>query len=210
MSVVGYQVILPRPWTRIPLGAEAPQRVRDLVAEQTVDWQGTVPPDQAGPLRRQLEQRLLTQVEQARRHGGVDLYLPVGRANGLILGASFVVSEVAADGVGAAGATAEEVLAAVLAEGGAQVELDGARWARREEVRGPDRGDAESDVPTRRVSYLGPRPDDPTRWVLVGFSCVGDGDPDSPQTAVVVELFDAIMGTWTWRSAPTRGDEGEA
>lgn len=85
------------------------------------------------------------------------------------------------------------------AAGAKPVSIDDTVWVRTETVVNPDqRRVPELDTATRRVSYVTAVPDDPRRWLLVAFSCAGDGDPDSDLTLMVVELFDAIMGTWRW------------
>lgn len=53
-------------------------------------------------------------------------------------------------------------------------------------------------LPTRRVDYVVPVPDDPGRWISINFSTPGDGDIDSEFTGVLVELFDAVVGTFKW------------
>lgn len=202
--VVGYHVILPRPWVRLPVTEGAEEQVRALVTRRTSQWDGAMPPDQVGPLRRSLERRLLSQVQDARKVGGVDVYFPESDVNGLLVGASFVVSEVAPPGPSGDTDEVELVRRRLLAEGAVPVEVDGTTWARSERVVQPPPDDPELDVPSRRITYLAPRPDTGDRWLLVGFSCVGDGDPESANTAVVVELFDAMMSTWVWQ---WEGDE---
>jgi hypothetical protein len=53
-------------------------------------------------------------------------------------------------------------------------------------------------LPTQRVDYVIPVPDDPGRWISINFSTPGDGDIDSEFTGVLVELFDAVVGTFRW------------
>jgi hypothetical protein len=43
-----------------------------------------------------------------------------------------------------------------------------------------------------------PVADDPGRWISINFSTPGDGDIDSEFTGVLVELFDAVVGTFRW------------
>lgn len=60
--------------------------------------------------------------------------------------------------------------------------------------------DAEVDanLSGRRVDYRTAVPSDERRWIVVAFSTPGDGDPNSGITALLVELFAAIMSTWRW------------
>jgi len=201
MKIMGYRVILPAPWIRLPLAEGLDAVVRELVRRRTAAAEGAIPPDQLGPLRRQLETRLLAQAESARRAGGTDLFFPEADMHGLLIGASFVISEVYSPPLSNDRSETWAVVDALAGPGGHAVELDGTRFARSESVIAPGPDTPEVDVATRRVTYTAPRPDDPDRWVIVAFSCVGDGDPYSPQTAVVVDLFDAIMSTWTWSYA---------
>ncbi|TLS42765.1 hypothetical protein FE633_29395 [Streptomyces montanus] len=38
----------------------------------------------------------------------------------------------------------------------------------------------------------------PGRWISINFSTPGDGDLESEFTGVLVELFDAVVGTFRW------------
>jgi hypothetical protein len=40
--------------------------------------------------------------------------------------------------------------------------------------------------------------DHPGRWISINFSTPGDGDLESEFTGVLVELFDAVVGTFRW------------
>jgi hypothetical protein len=56
----------------------------------------------------------------------------------------------------------------------------------------------QATLPTRRVDYVLPVADHPGRWISINFSTPGDGDIDSEFTGVLVELFDAVVGTFKW------------
>ena len=140
---------------------------------------------------------------------------PSARCDGPHLGASFFVASVVPPG-GTAEVTPDALAGGVLAEvvattpGARAVEIAGTVWVRTETVAAPDETRAaDVDVPTRRVTYLTAVPDDPQQWVLVSFSTIGDGDPDSEHTLLTVELFDAIMGTWRWATGPDGWDAGD-
>lgn len=203
--VTSYRVVLPRPWVRVPVHDGTEQRVHEIVDEAAKRLPKDAPPDQVGPWKRELERRLVTDVRSAREYGGVDVYLPADTWHGFLLGASFVVSEITPPGMlpddaeAAVGAVCAELVAG--SAGATPVSIDDTVWVRTETVVAPDMARvAELDTPTRRVSYVTAVPDDPKRWVLSAFSCAGDGDPDSDATTMIVELFDAIMGTWRWVS----------
>jgi hypothetical protein len=57
-------------------------------------------------------------------------------------------------------------------------------------------------VGARRVDYVTAVPDDPRRWIMVAFSTIGDGNPEGRRAAMVVQLFDAMMTTWSWTGDP--------
>ncbi|MEU1103764.1 hypothetical protein [Streptomyces tibetensis] len=59
----------------------------------------------------------------------------------------------------------------------------------------------QATLPTRRVEYVLPVADDLGRWISINFSTPGDGDIDSEFTGVLVELFDAVVGTFRWSYA---------
>lgn len=198
MTVTGYRIILPRHWVHLPVNGDLRSRLRVFVDDAVSAVPRSVSPDQVGPLRRNLEQQLIRQLEAARGQGGRDVYLPGPNANGLLLGASIVVSETQLSDAEGEGSDAD-VLALLAAEGGRAIELDGTPWVRHEQTSAAAQLDGEYvELPTRRVTYTARRPDEAHRWMLVAFSCLGDGDPTSNHTQAVVELFDAIMGTWVW------------
>ncbi|RBY97117.1 hypothetical protein DQ237_05935 [Blastococcus sp. TF02-8] len=207
-----YRIVLPPPWVRVPLGAGARDRVHEIVEQAATQAPKEMSPDQLGPFKRELERRILTQLAAAADHGGLDHYFPFGPMHGIHLGASFFVAAVTPPG-GSADVAPDELAGGVLTElvattpGATAVDVAGTVWVRTEDVAAPDPGRAQGlDVPTRRVSYLTAVPDDPQQWILVSFSTIGDGDPDSEHTLLTVELFDAIMGTWRWATGPDGWD----
>lgn len=198
MTVTGYRIILPRHWVHLPVDGDPRPRLRAFVDDAVRTVPRSVSPDQVGPLRRNLEEQLLRQVAAARGQGGRDIYLPGPNANGLLLGASIVVSETQLSDAEGEGSDAD-VLALLASEDGRVLELDGMPWVRHEPTSAAAQANGGyAELPTRRVTYTGRRPDGAHRWMLVAFSCLGDGDPTSNHTHAVVELFDAIMGTWVW------------
>ncbi|MEU3463737.1 hypothetical protein ABZ721_27785 [Streptomyces sp. NPDC006733] len=157
MTVVGYRLVLPPGWGRIPLRAGTEDAIRGIVAAAFDGSRG----DAVARLRVRLEGRLRELAVRARRDGaGIDLYLPV-RPRGAAAPppASFVVSELAIGG----------------------------RRERREYVLGE----------ARRVDYVLPLPDAPGRCLAAAFSTPTAGA--EPRLAdLMVELFDAVMGTFRW------------
>lgn len=204
--VTSYRVVLPKPWVRVPVRNGTEDRVREIVDATARRFPKDVPPDQVGPWKRELERRLVADVKAAADFGGIDFYLPSEDWHGFLIGASFVVSEVTPPGQLPTDETDPEtaiggVLAALVAASATArpVSIADTVWVRTETVLAPDLERAPGiDVPTRRVSFTTAVPDEPERWILSAFSCVGDGDPDSEVSRLSVELFDAIMGTWRW------------
>lgn len=210
--IQSYRIVLPPPWVRVPLGPEARDRVHEIVEQAATQAPKEMSPDQLGPLKRELERRMLTQLTAAADRGGLDHYFPLGPMHGIHLGASFFVASVVPPG-GTAEVTPDALAGGVLAElvattpGARAVDIAGTVWVRTEGVVAPDPARAgEVEVPARQVTYLTAVPDDPQQWILVSFSTIGDADPDSEHTRLTVELFDAIMGTWRWATGPDGWD----
>lgn len=196
-----YRLILPKPWQRIGLGEEAEDRIAAIVEEALTRAPEEIPPDKLGPLRTNLEHRLMQVVLKARENGGIDLYLPTDTWHGFLNGSSFLVSEIAPAVQVPSELTAETYHPAIMAElissGAEQVTTRGGVWLRRHKVQEAGKN-PEVDVPVVGVDYLAPTPDEPGNWTLVSFTTAGDGTVDGRLTGLMVDLFDAIMGTWHW------------
>jgi hypothetical protein len=206
----GYELILPPGWVRIPLREgtkEALERVLFSHMEQVPEG---IPRDDAMRFRLDMRRQLERQARAARRNGGLDLYLPVLPRGGIFLMASFIVAELP---IGPAPVTSQQAVITELVHegvpGGTATEVDvaGAPALRRaygsvfeeEERSSAPEAVQQAALPTRRVDYVIPVPDDPGRWISVNFSTPGDGDIDSEFTGVLVELFDAVVSTFKWR-----------
>lgn len=193
----GYTIVLPPPWRRINLLVDLDPQVDDVIERSSRNIPAEIPPDQVGPLKRQMKARMLSQVEGARDRGGLDFYFTDGERYGFSYNATFVVSGL----VTATSSDAEvaDALAEQFRRGAEPVEIAPSVWARREftEATGPDRDGTES-VRARRVEYVTAVPEDPRRWIMVTFSTIGDGDPHGELVTVIVQLFDAMMSTWHW------------
>ncbi|MCZ4122056.1 hypothetical protein [Streptomyces sp. H39-S7] len=96
MAVVGYGLVLPPGWGRIPLREGTEDAIRGIVGAAFDGSHG----DAVARLRVRLEGRLRELAVRARRDGaGIDLYLPVrSRGGAAPPPASFVVSELAVEG----------------------------------------------------------------------------------------------------------------
>jgi hypothetical protein len=192
---VGYSVILPPSWAKIPLRNDAEGAIKRILDKS---FPG-VSRDEVAAARQELRQRLKKLINQARSNGGLDLYLPVELMRGLPVPASFVVSE------GELGGPEElepELIIAKLAAQGADVtEIDGAPAVRREELVPPDPGQ-EFSYGSRQVTYTLAVPGNPGRWLLVAFSTIGAGDPDDDIARLLASLFESVMTTFRWRRSP--------
>lgn len=195
----GYRLALPHPWCHVPLDERMPARV-DQVVDGAVDrLPADVPPDQRAKAGHLLREQLRRELRRASDEGAIDYYLPVDLSHGALLSASFMVSSVVPDataGVDDVG----PVLARLSAEPESQaVDAGGTVWVRRDRSRHSEELPlVEGGATGRVVDYLTAVPGQEHRWAVVTFSALGDGDPTSEVTSLLVELFDAIMTTWRW------------
>jgi hypothetical protein len=198
-AATGYTLILPPGWCRIPLRHGTSAAIREMLDAKFKH----LPRDTVAPYRIEIERRLKQQVAQARANGGVDMYFPVETSALGPLPASFVVSEIRLDPPEGAGDTDPSLVVASLAAdaldapGSGVVDIDGASGVRTEELVGAE-PDAEFPYASRGVKYILPMPGAPGRWLLVMFATPGAADPAGKLADLLVELFDAIMGTFRW------------
>ncbi|MFJ5608637.1 hypothetical protein ACIQCJ_04540 [Streptomyces sp. NPDC093221] len=204
---VGYTLVLPPGWARIPLRAGTATALDEKVFRGIERIPAGVPRDEGMAFRAEVRRRVEGMAREARAGGGLDLYVPVKARAGLVVGASFVVAEVAGEWAGEEPG-AEAVLGRLVGEerGGAPGEVRevagtlGVRW---EYVEPPALRESEPvETYARHVDYVVPVPRQGAgRWLAVAFSTVGDGDPGSEFTRALAELFDALMTTFRWSYA---------
>lgn len=197
VAQVGYQLVLPPGWIRIPL-REDPEPIVDAILDRSFS---NLPADRFGPLRAELAKRILAQIALARDNEGIDLYVPVERMHGQTIAASFVVGLMSFHS--AEVPEAEDVLAhyAAQSDGAELMDLGGAAAVRTERVVAADPAagpDAVESVGSRRVDYVTAIPETRDAFLSVSFSTPGDGTPDGEVAQVLVELFDAVMSTFRW------------
>lgn len=203
MSGTGYRLVLPAPWVRVSLDGDLEKSVATLMDGAMKDVPKQLPPDQVMPVRRRAEADLLRTLREARDASGIDAYFPAGLMHGNRLNATFIVSSAVPDAM-ADHEMSVRVMASLLAHPDSRpVTIDDTVWARRERDVAASTAPADRAAPlvafdARRVEYRTPVPGDPRRWISVAFTTGGDGDLGSRTTALIVELFDAIMGTWRW------------
>jgi hypothetical protein len=195
MTELGYRLIVPPGWVRIPLHDD-PQAAIDRILETSF---AGLPRDEVWPARRDLRAQLLDQIKTARDNEGVDLYLPVERVHGVTIPASFVVAILPF--ATAEEPQAEDVLAAYVAgtDNAEVTELDGSPAARTQTVApGVTGAEDGSQFPSTRINYLVRLPVEADTWMTISFSTIGDGTPGSDFTTMMIALFDAIVGTLRW------------
>jgi hypothetical protein len=193
----GYTLVLPPGWRQVPVRSGSRQAISKIVKDAFRVPPKNVSRDKLTPYRIALERRLTAAVDQARRCGGTEVYLPVEPVHGTILAASFVVSEGYAGADGLYDPSMITPSAVATDAKSALVTLDGARAVRRETVALPDpRSGAEHG--SRRVDYLVQVPGGDGHWLIFAFSALGAGDPGDEFSGILVELFDAIISTFRW------------
>ncbi|WP_164384418.1 hypothetical protein [Streptomyces sp. OM5714] len=199
-----YELVLPPGWVRVPLREGTKEALEQLLFSHMGRVPEGIPRDDAMRFRLDMRRQLEKQARAARRNGGLDLYLPVLPRGGIFLMASFIVAELP---IGREHTVPPEAVIARLADDGVPggtagtagtVDVAGAPALRRAYRCALDEGEQQAALPTRRVDYVVPVPDDPGRWISINFSTPGDGDVDSELTDVLVELFDAVVGTFRW------------
>lgn len=200
---IGFNVVPPPGWDTIPLRQgtdEAMDRViRTAVAQLPVGF----PKDDIPQARLKLAKELKKVVRRARNKGGMTLYLPTERLHGIALPVSIIASApIEIPGV-RVDSGPEAVLLALASEtpGAETRELDETACLRsaREVPADPAQG---VEVAHRRVEYFVPVPDSvPDKYLTFSFSALIAPDSDPAFTDALVELFDAVMGTFRWSYA---------
>lgn len=194
----GYQIVLPPGWQRIPARRGTDAKIRQILDRAAAGLPPGVPNEKLAAYRKEAEQRLRTVVAQARRKGALDVYLPVSPRKGILIPASFVVSEGALGAADPADPAATIAYLASTGEGYHPVTVDGVAGARIERTAGPEASPDAGEYGSRRVDYILPVPGEQDRWLVIAFSTFGGGDPDDEYARLLVELFDAMMATFRW------------
>lgn len=205
----GYTLVLPPGWRQIPVRNGTRKAIREITGEAFRNLPAHISRDTLTPYRIELERRLTAAAASARQQGGTELYLPVELVDGMVIAASFVVSEGPLDT--APGVMPAHVLSCLAAEsdGGQHVTMDGAAGVRAEHAapRDPASG---IEYGSRRVDYTVAVPGAPDRWLIFAFSALGAGDQDDRFARCLAGLFDAIMSTFRWtRAAAAFGPRNE-
>jgi hypothetical protein len=191
----GYTILLPPGWIRVSLSQPLDKAVKDITDRMFARLQRDAFPAE----RRKIEETVRETVRKAKADNGIDLYLPVEELHGVAVSASFIVSGLYLQGE--VDALAALNVSGQLAADGALADVDGSVGARVERIEAadPTRGTL-ADVATRHVDYAFPIPNDERRWLTVTFSTPGGTAPDDSVGDVLVELFDAMMSTFAWKT----------
>lgn len=196
-AATGYTLVLPPGWYHVPVRHGTEKAIKQAAGQVVAEYARSQPRDKLTSYRIELERRLRSAADDARRKAATDLYVPLGLVRGIPVPASFLVSELYLGSV-------EDIDPALVishlaaSDGDARpVTVAGALGIRTERAAGPDPS-KQAGYPSRRVDYVLAVPGDPERYLAVAFSTLGGGDPDDSYAALLVELFDAIMSTWRW------------
>ena len=206
MTIAGYNLILPPGWERIPVRSGTSQAIKQILDDRLRTLSAKVSRDAVTPYRVMIEGNLRKIAAEARKHGGLDLYLPVDFRNGSLIAASFVISQGTLAG-GGDGNPAPAALLTALTEDdntAAPVGVDGGPALRREHLVPADASRG-TEYGSRRVDYVMPLPGDGSRWLVAAFSAVVSETTPDWFAKLLVELFDAIMSTFRW----TTTDSGD-
>jgi hypothetical protein len=193
----GYTIVLPPGWQQIPLQLGTGKAVKKILDDAFSKLGLDLPRDKVTPYRKELERRLGQLITQARRNGGVCLYLPVEFMHGTPISASFVVFE---GSLGSTGDIDPALIVSHLAAGETNakpVSVNGAMAVRIERTTPPDPSN-EIEHSSRRVDYVISVPEEQDRWLVVAFSTPDSKDQDGKHAKLLVELFDAMMATFRW------------
>ncbi|WP_432099507.1 hypothetical protein [Streptomyces sp. WAC 04229] len=197
-STIGYTLIIPPGWTKIPLREGTAEVVKEICDDAARRIAHEVPKDKLIEARLEIYRRLSNVVKDAQRRDGLDLYIPVEPLHGHIAPASFIVAKIGAQLKG--GVSRQDVMTRLVAD------FDFTEPTQVHEtvgVRGerivPANPEKEIEFPSRHVDYVLPIPNSEADWIVVSFSTLGDGDLEGDYSTLLVELFDSLMTTFRWR-----------
>ncbi|MEV6791177.1 hypothetical protein AB0M87_04065 [Streptomyces sp. NPDC051320] len=197
MSIAGYSLVLPPGWVRIPLRNGSEDAVRRAAKQVFQGAHEDIPRDEMGKYRLKIEGKLREVAAQAARSGGVDLYLPTSLRGGVATPCSIVVSEMRLPG--GESVEAGDMLRRLTEDADFRAaDVDGSAGARSERLRTTTLEQGAKET-ARHVDYVLLVPGNSGRWLSIAFSTPGDGDPDGEFALLLVELFDAIMATFSWQ-----------
>jgi hypothetical protein len=196
-GVTGYSILLPGGWRRIPVSHGTANAIASFLDEALAHLPVDVPSATVQPYRAELERQLSQAAKQARRQGGLDLYLPVERVHGVPVPASIVVSR---GTLGMNGRTDVDSVVAELttaSQDSARVTVNSTAGVRFERAAGPDPARLVSCA-SHRVDYVLPVPGTAGDWLIIAFSVADANSLGAYFTRLMVELLDATISTFRW------------
>ncbi|MFG2540888.1 hypothetical protein ACGFOM_00535 [Streptomyces sp. NPDC048594] len=200
---VGFNLVPPPGWDVIPLHTGTGEAMERIVRKSVAQLPAGFPKDDIPQARLKLTQELKKVVRRARAKGGMTLYLPTERLHGVALPVSIVASAPIEVPRVRPDTGPEAVLAALASQtpGAETRELDDTA-ALRSERDVPANAAQGVDVAHRRVEYFVPVPDStPDQYLAFSFSALIAPGSDPALYDTLVELFDAVMGTFRWSYA---------
>lgn len=212
-GVPGYSLILPPGWHRLDVCE--PERTVERLVETAAAGRSR---DEMSAARTQLSRALNRSLDEARARGVFDLFIPLATSEEMIIPASFAVAALETE----PGEDPMQVLLTIASRDGTARAVDIAgsvavRTEVRSEVAPAVRGvlaateggeavdeaavvDLASGLITRQVRYVLGVPGDSSRWLSVVFTTTVPGDPAAEGVGdAFIELFDAIMTSFSWR-----------
>jgi hypothetical protein len=196
-TIAGYTLVLPPGWERIPVRSGTAQAIKRILDAKLRTLPVKVSRDTIVPYRVMVEGHLRKVATEARKQGGLDLYLPVDLRNGFLIAASFVISEGSLT-ASSQGSAPTAVLTKLTDDDDATPASVGNSPALRREHLVPPDPACGTEYGARRVDYIMPLPDDGSRWLIAAFSTVVNEEAPDWFAKLLVELFDAIMSTFRW------------
>ncbi|MFF4751622.1 hypothetical protein ACWD5R_04720 [Streptomyces sp. NPDC002514] len=196
----GFNLVPPPGWDVIPLRTGTEEAMNRIVRKAVAQLPVGFPKDDIPKARVKLTQEMKKVVRRARAKGGMTLYLPTERLHGIALPVSIVASEPIEIPRVRSNSGPEAVLAALASAtlGAESRELDGTAALRSERDVPADTAKG-VDVAHRRVEYFVPVPDSaPHQYLTFSFSALIAPGSDPAFYDTLVELFDAVMGTFRW------------
>jgi hypothetical protein len=189
--------VLPPGWERVPVRSGTTEAIKRILDQKLRTVPVKVSRDAIIPYRVMIEGHLRKIAAEARKQGGLDLYLPVDLRGGTLISASFVISEGTLAASGRDPAPAAILTALTEDDDAAPVSVANSPALRREHFAPADLASG-TEYGSRRVDYVVPVPDDGSRWLVAAFSTVVNEEAPDWFAKLLVELFDAIMSTLRW------------
>ncbi|WP_406468862.1 hypothetical protein OH738_16935 [Streptomyces hirsutus] len=199
----GFNLVPPPGWDVIPLRTGTKEAMDRIVRKAVAQLPVGFPKDDIPKARLKLTQEMKKVVRRASAKGGMTLYLPTERLHGVALPVSIVASEPIEIPRVRPHSGPEAVLAALasVTPGAETRELDDTAALRSERDVPADAAKG-VDVAHRRVEYFVPVPDSiPDKYLTFSFSALIAPGSDPAFYDMLVELFDAVMGTFRWSYA---------